>query len=839
MPESTCLHIQDHESAPIRVVDIPWISVRIGRAAFCEVRLTSEDLADEACRLYRRGRLWHLVPAGAKGTNAILLEGRAVDSSRLLPFNVPFRIGRFCLTLRQDRAVDPDWGMYPGSVPEKSAWTSPAFDDGPTGRGHATRADLVVEPQTIDEAPFKPEWRQPTAKGPINGPEIPAAGAVKDRWETKWRVAGAELKARAQRSATRSEPRRAPLQAGFESVPLKEPRAPRAQPTARSHIEPPARPVETPARPVETPARPVETTRSEAKVDPRWNIPAAEPAVPRSPSPQAEDEWLGVGKPAEALWSDVQQTDTDDRSANDAPALPPEIEPCALVADRDERNAKAADESWYEMPVLVLPPETVEADAVAESPVQSASPSRKRPAKSSSASDADRPRPGASRSRKNGEAKRAGSSRERIDGEPRPIAARQPARDPAVKPAQWPSAKDILASHRPRVNPQANHLPAAVRTASASLTHSREPAHWSLPRWLLGPPMAAFVAAVGLLGGILSWWWASDAYAVSLMTGRLMSADGRAQRAALPESVAPPDGTWTRSTAQHLAHWAIFTSRNEPGQPASSRDVAALVNRALEISPLNPTARLAAAQLEPREVGAPISQRSLGLSRDAISLSWCARRLLAAGDKEGALKIYEKALKVATASETSRVAAPPFSDDPGVPRYLLPGEDRVQDIVREIDAKKEWTFQEWSTALPKDPVNLLAAARLLKKQGRSDADTLLELVLDDHRQSEGAKTTTALVRAARAEAFALKARWRDSEEQYRLAIDLIDDDTIKRSWWFNLADIERELDDESQRQSALRAALADASDEISRRATEIQRASNGRPLSPLSGPKAN
>ena len=55
MPETTCLHIQDHESGPIRVVDIPWISVRIGRAAFCEVRLTADDLADEACRLYRRG----------------------------------------------------------------------------------------------------------------------------------------------------------------------------------------------------------------------------------------------------------------------------------------------------------------------------------------------------------------------------------------------------------------------------------------------------------------------------------------------------------------------------------------------------------------------------------------------------------------------------------------------------------------------------------------------------------------------------------------------------------------------------------------------------------------
>ncbi len=39
MTKSTCLHIQDHESGPIRVVELPWISVRIGRAAHCEVRL--------------------------------------------------------------------------------------------------------------------------------------------------------------------------------------------------------------------------------------------------------------------------------------------------------------------------------------------------------------------------------------------------------------------------------------------------------------------------------------------------------------------------------------------------------------------------------------------------------------------------------------------------------------------------------------------------------------------------------------------------------------------------------------------------------------------------------
>ena len=79
MPESTCLHIQDRESGPIRVVELPWISVRIGRAAFCEVRLPEYDLADEACRLYAAGRSWHLVPVGLR--SPVLVEGRPVDGA--------------------------------------------------------------------------------------------------------------------------------------------------------------------------------------------------------------------------------------------------------------------------------------------------------------------------------------------------------------------------------------------------------------------------------------------------------------------------------------------------------------------------------------------------------------------------------------------------------------------------------------------------------------------------------------------------------------------------------------------------------------------------------------
>ncbi len=114
MPESTCLHIQDRESGPIRVVELPWISVRIGRAAYCEVRLPDTGLAAEACRLTRRGRTWSLTPVGDQ--NLVVLDGRTVKSPCLLPFGTPFQIGPFCLTLRQDAGADPDWELYPAAT---------------------------------------------------------------------------------------------------------------------------------------------------------------------------------------------------------------------------------------------------------------------------------------------------------------------------------------------------------------------------------------------------------------------------------------------------------------------------------------------------------------------------------------------------------------------------------------------------------------------------------------------------------------------------------------------------------------------------------------------------
>src|SRR5262249_51022940 len=117
MPESTCLHIQDRESGPIRVVELPWISVRIGRAAYCEVRLSNQDFADEICRLQRRGRSWRLLPGS--GQTPVFLEGRRLGGSSFLPFDIPFRIGEYCFTLRRDRAAEPDWEVYARPAPSR------------------------------------------------------------------------------------------------------------------------------------------------------------------------------------------------------------------------------------------------------------------------------------------------------------------------------------------------------------------------------------------------------------------------------------------------------------------------------------------------------------------------------------------------------------------------------------------------------------------------------------------------------------------------------------------------------------------------------------------------
>ena len=70
-------------------------------------------------------------------------------------------------------------------------------------------------------------------------------------------------------------------------------------------------------------------------------------------------------------------------------------------------------------------------------------------------------------------------------------------------------------------------------------TPAREPAQWSLPAWVAGPPAAVLFMAIGLATCALSWLWADESYSASIMTARLLAADRTGQRGRLPESMRP------------------------------------------------------------------------------------------------------------------------------------------------------------------------------------------------------------------------------------------------------------------------------------------------------------
>ncbi|HZW31954.1 MAG TPA: hypothetical protein VFF52_14685 [Isosphaeraceae bacterium] len=824
MPESTCLHIQDRESGPIRVVELPWISVRIGRAAYCEVRLPDADVGQEVCRLTRRGRTWSLIPSTGQGP--ILLEGRPLEGACPLPFDVPFRLGPYCLTLRRDVAAEPDWEMYPGPAPvQLPAPTTTARD---AGVGERPAAD-----------------REPLERGAAARPE--SAGDA-GRWHARWQAAAAHLAARSQRLRNTGEVQRAASQPGLDVVPVKEPKAVRPRGPVAPLIDPTARPIPAPRPPkVEAvpEARPAslggQTWRDRlgGSSGHRWRDsgdvrsgseggppPAIHPAQPAARSSQTEPEGLpdpgtpeSRGDPPAAA-PPVSGVSFQTAAARSGAAALPEHD--SWAASQDHRQAHAEDQA---------PPARPPSDRSEPEP----EPGR----------DPDAPHGRMDQESRVGPRFRGGGPIEDSDPVPdrsgsiRSVPSRRGA-GPSGREVEWPSVQDILASHQPGscLHPATISAPSTI--GQAIPTEPRAPAAWDLPVWLAWPPVAVVVLIAGLAGCVLSWSWAIDSQSAAIMTNRLLLPQGPDRRRPLPDWVIPPEGAWLTTTAQHLAHWAVFLSDGDGDPRRAGPEISSLLERALQVSPLNPTARLALAQLERRENSGVKPSRSLGLSRDAVSLAWSARVLLAAGKKEAALRLFTQALSAAARSGRARGAVPRFHDDETVLRYLLPGEEQVRDIVGELAAQTEWPFAEWSRALPRHPTALLATARLLREQGRREAEPLLDLILDDPRPTLADPTDDPYTLAARAEALALRARFRDAQREYRLAIERIDNERIRRSWWFNLADIAFRLNDEGERQAALRAALAVAeSDDITRRAARIQSAATKPPQLRLGNAKAN
>ena len=355
MPESTCLHIQDRESGPIRVVELPWISVRIGRAAYCEVRLCDEDLAEETCRLNRRGRLWSLMPSG--GQSSVVLEGRTIKGPCPLPFDVPFQIGRYCLTLRHDIAAEPDWELYPASATVRVASAAPLSPGEIVSRSVDDRAHLGASPAPDSES----------ARGPAR------PDRDRNRWEARWKAAEAQLKSRTSGLRAAREGFGASSPTPFDAVPSQErPTAsPRSPGASTPLIEPMSRPIPTPRVPrIEpgwSPLPPQQTShdapmsgRSRPDIDrvvrpvPEATVPRLEPMRTGLPEPSsAWRDWIARERPADpsVLRKPSEPVDPDE--------IPPDTRPAVGLSNttglETASSVHSREVSIFEDPEFTIP----------------------------------------------------------------------------------------------------------------------------------------------------------------------------------------------------------------------------------------------------------------------------------------------------------------------------------------------------------------------------------------------------------------------------------------------------------------------------------------------------
>ena len=877
MPESICLHIQDRESGPIRVVEIPWVSVRIGCAAYCEVRLADLELAAEACRLQRCGRTWHLVPLGPKGS--ILVQDRPIEGPYPLPFDVPFRVGSICFTLRQNRSSEPDWEMYrtlssaqhrlPMSMNPLPV-SLPAIERCTASIALPRSQQGIVHESSIPLAPrIESPLERPTSPRPVNP------------WESRWKAAGARLQADRKQPLPPGRPHPSPPADRYQSVPLKEPSVPLSRKAEPAVSPSRSREFSThPLTPAAAPGYPVPPSISpRSRLD--ANLPTKAPTQPAEPSVatvRLEKITTRDRQPA-SLFQTRDQGSQLDRPDHACPEI--RIERADLVPERSELEAGieptgdvgtvqsieaekpgiasiaeegAEDGVWVAQPVQRFVEDTSWMGAISFLEMGSADVIVSTSTEASGcleAGESDReervripnlptattlPEPGTPP---------AGGRRRASENE---VWSKDSRHKPAIEPEvprpktgpDLPSAKDILAAVSPRPSALSGKPSTRMDEDQGKPTERREPGQWFPHLWLVWPPTALLVIGMGIVGSLLSLRWSGDSFNASVVSQRLLPrSENPGREKPLPESVVPPESSWWQTTPLHLAEWGVYLgrSRTDDDRTEEGRE---LVEAAVRISPINPMARLARAQLASKSSKFAGRALDLGLSRDAVSLAWSARALRHAGKKESAIRVYRQALRIACGNDLTPASKPTFNDEPNVRRYLLPGETTALAIVRELIADADWTFQDWSEALPKNTVAILAAARLLREREQPEARALLEQILNQEQEIGSTGAERAVQTAMIAEAHALLSQWREAEQQYHQAIDRISDLTIKRSWWFNLASVALQLNDEAQRKAALEAALeAPTSDDISRKALELQRASE--PLGRLrsSGTKAN
>ena len=202
-----------------------------------------------------------------------------------------------------------------------------------------------------------------------------------------------------------------------------------------------------------------------------------------------------------------------------------------------------------------------------------------------------------------------------------------PPKLPPAKDLEWPSAKDILATCRA---PSPNRL-ATNRARKAAKRISRSDVMPTVEHAV--PVDSPDLGSRTCCRAVHPLRWSARNRPLMVLGSRFLHSFDRDRppvdprpscpvRSPLPDSVQPPAGGWITSTPAHLANWAVFLGRFAAQENQSPDETLALLERALAASPINAQARFALAQLEPADDAKPPSIRSLGLSRDAVSLAW-------------------------------------------------------------------------------------------------------------------------------------------------------------------------------------------------------------------------
>lgn len=388
----------------------------------------------------------------------------------------------------------------------------------------------------------------------------------------------------------------------------------------------------------------------------------------------------------------------------------------------------------------------------------------------------------------------------------------------------WPSARDILAARTAR---PATPPPTKAAAKRPLPTVAREPEHFTVPLWLGWLPLTVSALGASALGVALACNWSADARTSGVLAAFVAHSKPGATFPLPPEELPAP--AWWRTSGSGLAHRAVALARSDN---ADTEEVRALLTAAIQASPLDASARFALARLPltADDEATTARLRCTGLSRDVLSLAWTGRQLIKAGQKESALRAYRRALELAATADVARLADPSYNDDPQVRRYTLPGEDLIGPVVHDMAGHGEWTFEEWSEALPPYAVVPLVAARHLRENDRAGSDAALDrLCSEEESRSAPPGVSVAVHIAARAEAFAVKGDWAGAQALYQQAIELMPLDRVRRSWHINVADLALRQNDEQVRQKALEAANNhDPNDPITLRVVDLQKASGER-----------